>query len=319
MPRLSIVIPTYNRGHYIFECLQSIWDQGYQDYEILVVDDGSTDNTLEILQPLIENKKVKLLHQTKSGAAAARNKGVINATGELIAFLDSDDIFYPSKLKKQAEYMDQHPSVMILHSNFNKFDDFGNDLGTKYTSFFSGHIYPEILLYWEMLMATSCVIVRADLFNEIGLFDEDLTSAEDLDLWARIARKYPIHHMPEILAGIRVHPQNISVDKSKMAERHLKYLHKAAKEDPNLGEAFEKKMYSRLFMYSGFNMLGEGTQKEMQIVRKFMVTSLKYWPRQLKSLLGYLASLLDQKSRYRLTLIWRPIRDQRLAIKKIFP
>ena len=316
MTKISIIIPTHNRSNYILECVNSILDQDYRNYQIIVIDNDSSDDTQKVLAPLIQDKKIFFYYQQKRGPAAPRNMGVYKSAGALIALLDSDDIFYPGKLKKQADYMDRHPSAMILHSDFNKFDDFGNNLGIRRTSFFSGHIYPKILLYWEILMATSCVIVRAELFNEIGLFDENLAAAEDLDLWARIARKYPIHHIPEILAGVRVHPQNLSQDKSKMVEHHLIYLHKAAKEDTNLGKSFEKQMYSRLFMYSGFNMIAEGTQKEMQFVRKVMVTSLKYWPRQLKSLLGYLASFLNLKSRHRLTLIWRSIRDQRLANKK---
>ena len=310
MPTVSVVIPTYNRSQYILECIESVFDQSYRDFEILVIDDGSIDDTKIKLGPLIKKNQIRYFNNIHNNASTARNLGIKNSIGELIAFLDSDDLFYPDKLERQVHYFQQNPDAKIVHANFEKFDDLGNFLGVRNTIFFSGNIYPQILEHWDMLMATSSVMVRADVFSEAGLFDENLKYGEDLDMWARISKQYSFHHIPESLVKVRVHDDNQSKNKVKLAEMHLPYLQKALATDKRFGNVDVNRIYSKMFCYMGLNILIDGSKKDMHPARKLLLVSLKYRPWQIKSWGGYLFSFLNAPIRHLLGNLIRKLRDK---------
>ena len=310
---MSVIIPTYNRSQYIFECIESVFNQNYLEIEVIVVDDNSTDDTQEKLSNLIDRKKIKYFHNSHKGTSSARNLGINNSTGDLIAFLDSDDVFYQNKLERQVHYFSENPEAKIVHADFDKFNDSGNLLGRRHTNFFQGDIYPQILEYWEMLIAISCVVVKPEVFIEVGLFDESFNYGEDLDMWVRIARKFPFHHIPETLAKVRLHGGNISGEKLDRADRFLPFINKAVEEDKELTRIRKRVIYSKMYCYLGLNVLADGSQKEMRPVRSLLKTSIKYWPWQIKSWGGLLMSSLGKKTRYLLGSIWRGWRDNKLA------
>ena len=190
-PTVSVIIPTRNRAQYILQTLDSVFAQTYNEYEVIVVDDGSTDDTVSLLDPLIASKKIRYLLQDPQGVSAARNRGISQALGSYIAFLDSDDLFMPLKLEKQIEVFASEPNLGFVHCWFAKFDDDGRNLGIRNTSRFAGKIYPQILLEWSTLMAMPCMLMRADVLQNVGGFDIAMSWAEDLDLWRRVARSYP--------------------------------------------------------------------------------------------------------------------------------
>ena len=129
MPRVSVIIPTYNRAGYLCESIESVLTQTYTDYEIIVVDDGSTDDTEEVLQLWIADGTIHYVWQENRGESAARNHGIELAIGEYIAFLDSDDLFMPTKLEEQVAYLDNHPEVGMAHSCYSKFGEAGASWG----------------------------------------------------------------------------------------------------------------------------------------------------------------------------------------------
>ena len=180
MPTVSVIIPTYNRADYLIEAVESVFSQTFDDYEIIIVDDGSTDNTRECLEPLIAENKVRYFYQDDRSKSAARNMGIKLASGKYIAFLDSDDIFLPTKLEKQVLFLDQNTEVGFVHSWFSKFDDAGNHLGTRDTSKYTGWVYPEILLSWSVLMALPCMMVRPEVLEEVSGFDIAQKWGEDV-------------------------------------------------------------------------------------------------------------------------------------------
>ena len=173
MPRVSVVIPTYNRSDYILEAVESILTQTYRDFEIIIVDDGSTDDTRDVLAGQIEAGTIRYIYQENRSKSAARNHGIRLAKGEYIAFLDSDDLFTPTKLAKQVAFLDEHPDIGFVHSWYSKFDDAGNHLGTRDTSRYTGWVYPEILLSWSVLMAVPCMMMRKDVLEAVNGFDEN--------------------------------------------------------------------------------------------------------------------------------------------------
>ena len=189
LPLVSVIIPTYNRGWIIQEAIDSVLDQDFNDYELIVVDDGSEDNTLEILEAY--GKAIKVLQQGNRGVSAARNRGIEEATGRLLAFLDSDDLWLPKKLSTQVKFFENNADALI-----NQTQEIWNRNGLRVNPKkrhhkFSGMIFERSL---ELcLVSPSAVMIAKDLFDTVGVFDENLPACEDYDLWLRISCRYPVH------------------------------------------------------------------------------------------------------------------------------
>jgi glycosyltransferase involved in cell wall biosynthesis len=305
MPTVSVILPTYNRATLVMEAIASVLAQTYSDYEIIIVDDGSTDNTREVLRPLIDEGRINYVYQENAGLSAARNHGIRLAKGKYIAFLDSDDLFMPTKLEKQVVALDENPEVAFVHSGYSKFDNSGRDLGYRDTSVISGWVYPEILLQWSVLIAVPCVLVRASILGDVNGFDENMGWAEDLDLWRRISMCCPIMVIPEVLTKVRSHSGNISGDKTLAATAFRIYLNKAFAEDPDLGPVFRRRALAKMYANTGHNLLGEGEPEHMKLVREYSARAIGYWPILWSAYLGFAGSFLDKGARARLLKIWR--------------
>jgi glycosyltransferase involved in cell wall biosynthesis len=297
IPEISVVIPTRNRAPYLVEALGSVFSQTFTDYEVILVDDGSTDDTLSVLTPYIKRQKVQYVFQEPAGVSAARNRGINLAQAPYIAFLDSDDLFLPSKLAKQMKLFEHEPQLGYVHCSFSKFDDQGRDLGVRDTSRFSGWIYPGILQEWSVLMAMPCMLMRTEVIKEVGGFDESMAWAEDLDLWRRIARRYAVGAVPEPLVRVRVHSSSTSFDRAKGSQGFERYLDKAFVDDPGLTPVFKRRAQAKMHAKLGQNLLGEGGAQEMKKVRGYSIKSLAAWPLQVSALLGLAASFLPLRVR----------------------
>ncbi len=184
-----MIIPTYNRGWVIQEAIDSVLDQDFNDYELIVVDDGSEDNTLEILEAY--GKAIAILHQPNRGVSAARNSGIAAASGRLIAFLDSDDLWLPQKLSTQVKFFAENPDALI-HQTQEIWIRNGLRINPKRRHHkFSGMIFERSLAL--CLVSPSAVMIEKRLFDIVGVFDEQLPACEDYDLWLRISCRYPVH------------------------------------------------------------------------------------------------------------------------------
>jgi glycosyltransferase involved in cell wall biosynthesis len=216
MPRVSVIVPTYNRRHLIGRALDSIFRQSYRDFEILVVDDGSTDDTRSVVEAL---GGVRYLAQENGGPARARNFGIQHAQGELIAFLDSDDLWLTDFLETQVRVLDDHPEAALASARFS--------VGGREARFFSrsqtliaGDLYPR--LYRESFMRTPCTVVRRSCLDTVGGFNEAYRWSEDQDLWLRIARRYPVAYVNRTLVRIGRDGDNTSRDVKRPLDVHLK-------------------------------------------------------------------------------------------------
>ena len=307
MPNVSVVIPTYNRADYLHEAITSVLSQSYRDFEIIVVDDGSTDDTRRVLEHFIAEGSIQYIYQTNAGGGNARDTGIQAAQGKYIALLDSDDLFLPNKLEKQIAFLEEYNEAGMVHSGFSKFDNTGKDLGYRDSSRFSGWIYPNLLLEWSVLIASSTVVMPSSVLQKIGRFD-DSTWAADLDMWRRIARRYLILTVPENLAKIRVHAGGMSSDKTGIAARFLKYFDKAFLEDPTLSNNFRRRALSKMHANVGHNLLGEGESEHMGYVRQNSVQAIRLWPYTFGAYAGYIGSFLNQTARKRLFRSWRNFR-----------
>ncbi|MCP3952873.1 MAG: glycosyltransferase [Desulfobacterales bacterium] len=186
---VSVIIPTYNRGWTLRAAIDSVLAQTYRNFELIVVDDGSSDDTAEILQSY--GPSIQVLRQANTGVSAARNTGIRSAKGALIAFLDSDDCWLPGKLGVQVDFFDSHPEAVICQTEETWIRNGKRVNPKKVHQKPSGHIFQSSLVL--CLVSPSAVMLRKALFDEIGGFDETLTACEDYDLWLRVSARYPVH------------------------------------------------------------------------------------------------------------------------------
>jgi len=308
MPTVSVIIPAYNRADYIQETVESVLSQTYTDYEIIVINDGSKDGTEEALRAWIDNGSIRYVWQENQGEAASRNHAMQLADGKYYAFLDSDDLFLPTKLEKQVAYLDAHPDVGLVHSSFIKFSDDGPDLGFRDMSPLTGRIYPRILMDWSRLIVPSTVMVRASVIAEVGDFDLNVGWGPDQEMWRRITKKYPIGVISEALSKYRVHSGNFSANKVPAAGFLAQNLQKAFAEDPSLGPIFQRRALAKMYANVAHNILSAGDPAQKSYVRQFSLKAIGYWPLQWSAYLGFLGSYLGEGLRVRLLKIWRAVR-----------
>jgi glycosyltransferase involved in cell wall biosynthesis len=192
--RISAIIPVYNRRTMVLEALRSVLDQTRKADEIVVVDDGSIDGSGEAVRGF---EGVTLITQVNRGISAARNAGIAAASGDFLAFLDSDDLWEKDKLLLQEQFMTAHPETPLCHTE-EKWIRNGRRINPRhYHRKEGGFLFLRSLE--RCLVSPSAVMIRRDLFPVVGLFDEDLPVCEDYDLWLRITARYPVGFLPEPL------------------------------------------------------------------------------------------------------------------------
>ena len=190
MPEVSVIIPTYNRSQKVARAIQSVLDQSFGDLEIIVVDDGSTDDTYQCLDRL-RSSITYIRELVNRGVSAARNRGIKSSLAPWIAFLDSDDYWFKDKLQVQMEYLHRNPGSVACQTE-EIWIRRGRRVNPKRRHRKpSGDIFKQSLKL--CLVSPSSVMVKRALFDEVGLFDETLQAAEDYDLWLRISCRYPVH------------------------------------------------------------------------------------------------------------------------------
>ncbi|WP_092066134.1 glycosyltransferase family 2 protein [Desulfonauticus submarinus] len=192
---VSVIIPTYNRASFLKDAVLSVLEQTYTNLELIIVDDGSTDDTSSVVSR-IKDKRLRYFYQENKGVAAARNFGLSLAKGDIISFLDSDDYWLPTKLEKQVNFLQQTNFCVV--QCLEKWIRKGKLVNKKRKHFMPAGWFWEKAL--EMcLIGPSCVLLYKQVFDEIGLFDENFVACEDYELWLRLLLHYPVGIVPEEL------------------------------------------------------------------------------------------------------------------------
>ena len=226
---ISVIIPTFNRSGYLIEALQSVLGQKHVDLELIVVDDGSSDDTAKRLQPFLSTVRVQ--HQPHSGVSAARNAGIGMARGEWIAFLDSDDLWMPEKLSRQLDYLGRNPGLLICQTEEIWLRNGERLNPRKYHKKPSGYCFP--LLLERCLVSPSAVLMHRTLLDAVGVFDESLPACEDYDLWLRVGCRYPIGLVEEPLVIKRGgHPDQLSAAVGVLDRYRIQALVKLLQREP---------------------------------------------------------------------------------------
>ncbi len=243
-PLVSVIIPTYNREKYIKDAVESVLNQTYKNIEVIVVDDGSTDNTQDVIKEIIEkDDRVKYIYQENQGSGSARNRGIQEANGEFIAFLDSDDAYLPYAVERIVYLFKTQPENVKL-----VYGDFINIVDGKDEKIYREIVEPKPkpILFQQFLIGNpllpTIVMVKKDVFDETGLFDNSYKIAQDYDLWVRLILKYDIAKLNLPVSTYRIHEEQITKDRGllryeidKIALR-LFYSIKPEKLFPNVKE-----------------------------------------------------------------------------------
>lgn len=248
-PAVTVIITTYNRAELLQETLRSVAAQSYKDYEVIVVDDGSTDNTAQVIS--VAGMDVRYIWQSNAGPTIAKNRGMAMAAGEYIAHLDSDDVWMPDHLSECVGALEAHPEVDLVFSDVRRFADDS----VWHDSFFARH--PRIYALpgltreghmgilrdgsWRELLKETyifmgAVVMKHEIYQKMGGFDERLVHCEDWEYWMRIARTYTLGFVDRPSLLIRDHNGNISGNRGKQISGEIRVLELVRDECQELDE-----------------------------------------------------------------------------------
>jgi glycosyltransferase involved in cell wall biosynthesis len=216
---VSVIMPAYNAEKYLAQSVESALSQTVDNIEIIIVDDGSSDNTLHIANSF--GAPVTVYSRENGGAAAARNFGVEKANGEWVAFLDADDLWEPNKLELQLESVHgfswSHTDSIFIGDGHD-----GSVRASDLTPKYAGKVIPKLVV--NNFVGTSTVLMKKDVYLKVGGFDESLRALQDWDFWLRLAAQYDLAYVPEVLAQYRVHAASTSRSARKTLPYHLEVI-----------------------------------------------------------------------------------------------
>lgn len=276
-PKVSVIIATYNRSALVTQAIDSVLAQTFRDFELILVDDGSCDNTRDALKRY--TGKLLYIYQENKGRAEARNAGIRQARGEYVAFLDDDDIWLPHKLEKQVVFLDAHPDIGLAHSFIELIDEGGYLLVRETKKHIKLYKKAMKLGYTYEGMSKSCVMflstvtLRKGCLAEVGLFDPDIPAFEDWDFYLRFALKYRLGTMLESLVRYRLHKAQTTkpefiLGRIKVSMKHL------ARVDPEAGSSCDCLRHNFYIHLSNAYYI----DKQFKLFRKYALKTIKLKP-----------------------------------------
>lgn len=273
MPKVTVIIATYNAIAYLPSNVDSVIKQTFTDFEVLIVDDGSTDETVEWVSKLVD-PRVRLISQANQGVAVARNQGIASAQGEYVAFLDADDLWEPTKLEKQVKCLEENPQVGLVNTSIVNIDEQGKPLGAVNASDVEGNVL-KYIVEENLILCGSAPMVRRSCLEAVQGFDQKLMSAEDWELWIRLAARYDFAVIKEPLVLYRQHLNS----KSNNIERHLKHRLKVIDKTfetvaRNL-QPLKQRSVGRAYLSVAWKLL---VQKDYKTSTMYRQKALSYYP-----------------------------------------
>lgn len=264
---VSVIIPTYNYGRFIADAIRSVLDQTYPPTEIIAVDDGSTDDTSDVVRSFGDG--VKYVHQSNTGVCAARNFGVETSTGELLAFLDADDSWEPTKLERQVAKFADDENIGLVHCGMREFDEETGQTVRMYLDGGEKDVADNLLLWEEpgVQVSGSVVMVSRRAFESVGGFDTQMKVGEDWDFCYRVARRFGVGFIREPLVHYRSHPAAAHRNVAEM-ERGMSRFYEKAFADPSVA-------HLRRRAYGNFHKVMAGSYFHEAEYGKFVSHAIK--------------------------------------------
>lgn len=284
MNKVSVIMPCFNAEKYISESIESVLNQTYENFEIILVDDSSTDNTPNIIKKYVQKHgdKLKYISQPNQGPSAARNNGVRNSTGDLIAFLDSDDIYVKDSLEKKIMKLKSDKELTLVYSD--AFIIYESEL-TNYhykkivEKFYEGYVFPQLMV--NNFICTSTVMLKKEVFNSIGYFNEKIKGVEDYEFWLKISKKdFKIGLVDEPLTYYRIRKGSLTDNNLKNVEDLISVFNKflntnddTNNRDKQLIKNNLKRYHSEFFILKAKSYLAS---KNYSMARKYYNKICKY-------------------------------------------
>jgi len=274
---VSIIIPTYNYAQYVREAVDSAVAQTYRPIEIIVVDDGSTDNTREVLSDYIGTNKINYIYQDNKGLAGARNTGIRASKGEYVCFLDSDDLINEKKSEVQVKRLEENPECGVAFSDFRYFRD--HDLSNLIPANvkYSGELTFSKVIRGEY-MVVHAALVRRDVFDRVGYFDESLRKCEDYDFWLRVVMNgIRFFYIDQVQAYYRLHEGQMVEDKTDLFRTYIEVINRYKEYDIKTAEIALGKYglwLGRMLIYSDRMKEGRKCLKEYMWYRREKVVRM---------------------------------------------
>jgi glycosyltransferase involved in cell wall biosynthesis len=271
-PLVSAIITTYNYGRFVVQAVESVLAQTYPNVEVIVVDDGSTDDTALRLEPYL--KKIRYIHQENAGVDAARNNGIRAAAGTFIGLLDADDMWHPRRVERQLQYIAEHPDIAVIGAD--TIIDMSNGWPALPDKTVARTVSIEQLVIMSRF-APSSALIRKDCFDAVGFFRSKISGAADRDMWIRLAAKYQIIMLQMPLMFYRNHGQNMSTAAAHMDEVDRRMLRAVFSEIPELRKRplLRRKAFSYAASMASFLYTAAGSQRQ---ALGLIVESLLLWP-----------------------------------------
>jgi len=273
-PTVSVIIPTYQRPHWVKEAIESVLAQNYKDYEIIVVNDGSTDNTAEVLNQFQDTIKI-ITHKRNKGQAAARNTAIASSQGRYIAFIDDDDIWLPSKLEKTITLLEANQKIGLIYSDmffFNEKEVFPEPQSKKQPLHLAC-VRWMLFLFGNIVPMPCTVVVRRESLDQVGLFDETVNFCDDYDLWLRISEKWLLYYLDEPLAMYRLSETNASKDKERITRMVLavkeKAIHRHSDYRRLSPHLLERGFYKYYFKLANLYIDRSEGEKVREVIRRY--------------------------------------------------
>ncbi len=231
-PKVSIIIATHNRAEFLREAINSVLVQSFKDFELIIIDDGSTDDT-QMMVSNLSDQRIKYFFQHNQGRSVARNAGIRIANGRYITFLDSDDLYLSNKLDLQVNYLDKHPETGMIYTSAHCIDSVGNFIKHKYMATLSGFLYNKIAFFVPLTITLPTVMIRREILLKAGAFDDKMHRFEDTDMWRRISKLARIDAIADYTCKLRTHSENVlsSQDPQNIVQSLHYYAQKILNED----------------------------------------------------------------------------------------
>jgi glycosyltransferase involved in cell wall biosynthesis len=265
-PVVSVVVPAYNAASTIRATLHSVLTQTLSELEVIVINDGSTDQTLDLIRD-IQNRdhRLRVLSFPNSGPAASRNRGIAHSRAPCLSFVDADDLWTPDKLESQLRALEQGPETAVVYSWNDYIDENGMFLYPGSHATLSGDVYAE-LLQWNFIENGSNVLVRRDVFEHVGVFDESLAAAEDRDFLIRAARRYPFAVVPKTQILYRVAARSRSSNIKRQEQVRLEVIRRNFAQAPASLQPLLGRSLSNTYTYLTMRALDSSTSRERSLM-----------------------------------------------------
>jgi glycosyltransferase involved in cell wall biosynthesis len=290
-PPVSVVIATYNMAHYLPFALRSALNQTYSNIEVLVIDDGSTDNTAETVAPYLADSRVRYYRQSNGGQAVAKNRGIRESSGAHIAFLDADDLWAPDKLELQMPLFAASQRTGVVYSAFGYVDEKGDRLPHVPGKLHRGNVSGPMLISNFVGFGTS--VVKRECFDRLGLFDERLRMGIDYDRWLRFATQYEFEYVDRVLLYYRDWPGQMSKNWRRRYVSGIEIMKAFLREHP---DAVDKRTVDEAWAhtYTGFGYCARGAPSGRREALEHYLRALRFRPHYFPAWKGIVATILGR-------------------------